>query len=216
MFSVKASLWFVFCPVISSMAGPNPLHQRRATPDNTVIVNGVDNYCLVFPRDQHTNVGDSEYPGGMTVYCSDAAHTSPLQGTIPPGFWTNVAYSQGVGSGRYAQRQDLFLSLSTRLNSLTSFLTVTGCINPSLVDRLNPADFGGQYDSSGGPNGAGNPAGSVCVGYNHYVELLEPAGPRACIRCCDDPADCPTKLGMSFFKIPFLGSLPSQFVDQAR
>lgn len=31
--------------------------------------------------------------------------------------------------------------------------------------------------------------------YNHYVELLEPAGPRACIRCCDDPADCPTNMG---------------------
>jgi hypothetical protein len=27
------------------------------------------------------------------------------------------------------------------------------------------------------------------------VELLEPAGPRACIRCCDDPDDCPVHMG---------------------
>jgi hypothetical protein len=27
------------------------------------------------------------------------------------------------------------------------------------------------------------------------VELLEPAGPRACIRCCDDADDCPTHMG---------------------
>ena len=27
------------------------------------------------------------------------------------------------------------------------------------------------------------------------MELLEPAGPRACIRCCQDPADCPTNMG---------------------
>ena len=37
----------------------------------------------------------------------------------------------------------------------------------------------------------GNPQGSICLGYNHYVELVEPRGPRACIKCCDDPADCP-------------------------
>jgi hypothetical protein len=31
--------------------------------------------------------------------------------------------------------------------------------------------------------------------FKHYVELLEPAGPRACIRCCDDADDCPTTQG---------------------
>lgn len=33
--------------------------------------------------------------------------------------------------------------------------------------------------------------------YNHYVQLIEPAGPRACIRCCVDGADCPTHQGTS-------------------
>ena len=44
------------------------------------------------------------------------------------------------------------------------FSTVTGCIRPELVDRLNPRDAGGQYDSSGGVDGRGNPAESVCLG----------------------------------------------------
>ena len=70
--------------------------------------------------------------------------------------------------------------------------TVTGCIRSDKLDRLNPSDAGGQYDSSGGVSGMGNPQGSICLGYNHYVELVEPRGPRACIKCCDDPNDCPT------------------------
>jgi hypothetical protein len=28
--------------------------------------------------------------------------------------------------------------------------------------------------------------------YQHYVELVEPAERRACIKCCDNAADCPT------------------------
>jgi len=71
-------------------------------------------------------------------------------------------------------------------------LTVTGCIRPEKLTRLNPSDAGGQYDSSGGAGGRGNPQGSICLGYKHYVELVEPRGPRACIKCCDDPNDCPT------------------------
>jgi hypothetical protein len=41
---------------------------------------------------------------------------------------------------------------------------VTGCIRPSHLSRLNPSDSGGQYDSSGGAGGLGNPQGSVCLG----------------------------------------------------
>jgi len=129
---------------------------------------------IVLIRNPHTNVGDSEYPGGMTSYCSAAAKYSDLQGELASNFWRNVDYEmgRGVNGGRYVQ--------------------LTGCINPETLDRINSDDSGGQYDSSGGANGQGNPAGSVCTGYNHYVELLEPAGPRACIRCCDDASDCPT------------------------
>jgi hypothetical protein len=72
---------------------------------------------------------------------------------------------------------------------------VTGCIRPETLDRLNSNDGGGQYDSSGGAGGQGNPAGSKCLGYNHYVELVEPDANRACIKCCDVFADCPLDKG---------------------
>lgn len=95
-------------------------------------------------------------------------------------------------------------------------MVVTGCIRPETVDRLNPTDGGGQYDSSGGDGGQGNPQGSKCTGfvqknfiqmhiisvshmvissYNHYVELVEPADNRACIKCCDNFDDCPLDKG---------------------
>jgi hypothetical protein len=48
---------------------------------------------------------------------------------------------------------------------------VTGCITKDF-SQLNPHDGGGQYDSSGGAGGKGNPKGSVCTGYNHYVEVV--------------------------------------------
>ncbi|KAF8800087.1 hypothetical protein BYT27DRAFT_7263228 [Phlegmacium glaucopus] len=147
---------------------------RRAAPDNTVVINGPQNYCMIVPREAHTDVGDSETPGGMTSYCSADAKYSDLQGEFSPDFWRDVDYitGQGLNGGRYVQ--------------------LTGCINPESLDRINLDDAGGQYDSSGGQDGHGNPAGSVCTGYKHYVELLEPAGSRACIRCCNDPDDCIT------------------------
>ncbi|KAJ3565792.1 hypothetical protein NP233_g7418 [Leucocoprinus birnbaumii] len=142
-----------------------------AAPDNTVVINSATSYCMIMPRTLHTNIGDSEHPGGMQSCCSSAAQTDPSQCSLPDNFWRDVDYRTGTGSGKYVQ--------------------LTGCIRPETLNRLNPKDSGGQYDSSGGAGGRGNPAGSVCKGYNHYVELVEPAGPRACIRCCENTSDCP-------------------------
>ncbi|KAF7377924.1 hypothetical protein MSAN_00216200 [Mycena sanguinolenta] len=163
-------LFSAFSATLSSAA----VLKARAAPDNTVSVTSTTNYCMIMPRTAHTNIGDSEQTGGMQSYCSASAHSSPSQGTLPGNFWSNVAFESGNGMNgkRYAQ--------------------LTGCINPGSLDRLNAGDGGGQYDSSGGAGGSGNPQGSACAGYNHYVELVEPGSNRACIRCCDDPADCPT------------------------
>jgi len=58
-----------------------------------------------------------------------------------------------------------FLRVSFRLEGFTNSLRlVTGCIDPSALDRINADDDGGQYDSSGGSEGTGNPIGSVCEG----------------------------------------------------
>ncbi|KAJ6551815.1 hypothetical protein B0H19DRAFT_1159031 [Mycena capillaripes] len=160
--------------VLGSPAGLDVLESRAVAADNIVYVTDANKFCMIMPRNPHTNIGDSEHPGGMKTYCSPAGHYDAAQGQLPAQFWRNVAFKSGAGKngGRFTQ--------------------LTGCIRPELLDRLNPRDAGGQYDSSGGAGGRGNPQGSVCLGYKHYVELVEPAGPRACIKCCDDPADCPT------------------------
>ncbi|KAI0027945.1 hypothetical protein K488DRAFT_60013 [Vararia minispora EC-137] len=157
-----------------SAATPAQLLEARQDVTNIVYVTDANTFCMIMPKNPHTNIGDSEQPGGTKTYCSPNGRYSSQQGQLPPDFWSNVAFKTGNGrnGGRYAQ--------------------LTGCIRPEKLSRLNPSDAGGQYDSSGGAGGRGNPQGSVCLGYNHYVELVEPAGPRACIKCCDDPADCPT------------------------
>lgn len=131
-------------------------------------------FSIIVPRNPKTTIGASEYPGGMKTYCTPAGRTSSKQGQLPADFWSNVAYKTGTGTNgaRYAQ--------------------LTGCIRPEKLSRLVPGDSGGQYDSApGGLNGKGNPEGSVCTGYKYYVELLEPAEKRACIKCCDNTKDCP-------------------------
>jgi hypothetical protein len=113
----------------------------------------------------HTDIGTSESTGAMQTYCSPDAVSSPLQGTLATNFWSNVEFKSGTGNGggRYAQR--LFLpQCRVNFNVLNIFL-VTGCINTGTLDRLDPNDGGGQYDSSGGDGGLGNPQGSICVGY---------------------------------------------------
>jgi hypothetical protein len=170
---MRFSTVFVFAATIATLCAALP--NKRAAADNIVSIKSTTNFCMIMPRKAHTNIGDSEHPGGMKTYCSASGRTdSGKQGLIPGGFWKNVAMKSGKGKkgGKYVQ--------------------LTGCINPSKVDRLNSKDSGGQYDSSGGKGGKGNPQGSACLGYKHYVELVEPAGPRACIRCCNDAVDCPT------------------------
>ncbi|KAF5358780.1 hypothetical protein D9758_008535 [Tetrapyrgos nigripes] len=156
---------------VSSPSGD--ILQARQDATNVVYVTNANTFCMIMPKHAHTNIGDSEHPGGMKTYCSPNGKYSSSQGELPANFWKHVEFKSGTSSrgGRYAQ--------------------LTGCIRPKLVDRLNADDDGGQYDSSGGTNGQGNPEGSVCLGYNHYVELVEPAGNRACIKCCDNFNDCP-------------------------
>ena len=55
--------------------------------------------------------------------------------------------------------------LSSQMDDVLLSELVTGCIRPEKLDRLNVNDGGGQYDSSGGAGGQGNPQGSKCLGY---------------------------------------------------
>jgi hypothetical protein len=99
----------------------------------------------------------------MQTYCSQAARTSDRQGLLASNFWSNVDLQSGISSrgARFIQCSFL-LSSSRNMRSLFLY-PVTGCIRPETLDRLNPGDGGGQYDSSGGDGGNGNPAGSKCT-----------------------------------------------------
>ncbi|KAJ6546353.1 hypothetical protein B0H10DRAFT_1326932 [Mycena sp. CBHHK59/15] len=173
MFRVLLLAPGLFTVVFSSPFGLDTL-QTRASADNVVFITDTQKFCMIMPRSPHTNIGDSERPGGTRTHCSRDAHYDAEQGDIPATFWSNVAFKKGTGQN--GQR----------------YIQLTGCIRPEQLGQLNPDDGGGQYDSSGGSAGRGNPEGSVCLGYNHYVEIVEPDARRACIRCCDDAADCPT------------------------
>jgi len=131
----------------------------------------------------------------MQTYCSPAGKYTAEQGQLPPDFWRNVEFQSGGPIGaRYVQRELTFPSATlpgAPMAHPDHRFPVTGCIRPEIVSQLNPGDAGGQYDSNGGVGGMGNPQGSVCLGFNHYVELVEPRGPRACIKCCENPNDCP-------------------------
>ncbi|KAB5592792.1 putative effector protein [Ceratobasidium theobromae] len=139
----------------------------RAAPDNTVLIRSATEYCMIMPRQPHTDIGQSESEGQMRSYCSASARSSNSQGLFPNNFWRKVTYKKTA-----------------------NYVQLTGCINKGF-SQLNDNDGGGQYDSSGGAGSQGNPRGSKCEGYNHYVELVEPDVGRACIRCCQNPSDCP-------------------------
>ncbi|KAG9091170.1 hypothetical protein FRC07_011900, partial [Ceratobasidium sp. 392] len=123
-------------------------HVARAdpAPDNVVYVTDAKKFCMIMPRYPKTNIGASEYPGGMKTYCSPDGRYDYKQGKFPTKFWSNVEFKSGKSKrgARYAQ--------------------LTGCIRPETLSRLNPNDGGGQYDSSGGAGGKGNPQGSKCLG----------------------------------------------------
>ncbi|XP_006459003.1 hypothetical protein AGABI2DRAFT_200902 [Agaricus bisporus var. bisporus H97] len=173
MKTIFALLAVVMAASASPAVSVPELQARDPAVDNIVYVTDAENFCMIMPRNPNTNIGDSEHPGGTKTYCSPAGRYSSTQGQLPPDFWSNVEFKTGHSSsgGRFAQ--------------------LTGCIRPEKLSRLNPNDGGGQYDSSGGAGGNGNPIDSVCLGYNHYVELVEPGDRRACIKCCDNYDDCP-------------------------
>ncbi|CAD6887200.1 unnamed protein product [Tilletia controversa] len=169
-----STAFFALCSVAVTLAAPSAHTdsslQARAPWADTIWITSADDFCMIMPKSKMT-IGDSEFEGGTRSYCTKPADSA--QGHIPAGLWKSkyVSKKRGKSGGRQVQ--------------------ITGCINPSASSRLIPSDGGGQYDSNGGDGGKGNPRGSVCLGYNSYVELVEPDVGRACIRCCENPSDCP-------------------------
>ncbi|KAI8452661.1 secreted protein [Phakopsora pachyrhizi] len=162
MYKYFKSSIVVFAFLFLSMVVENARMQRLE-----VKINDPNDFCLVVPKDANTRIGDSEYPGGETVWCQGPKSIGAT-GTFNGKFWSNVEVSRPKNG----------------------VIQMTGCINVDSCDRLRKDDGGGQYDSNGGEGGRGNPANSFCSPYPVYVELIEPSARRACIRCCQNAADC--------------------------
>ena len=73
--------------------------------------------------DPHTNIGDSEHPGGMKTYCTPAGRYDSRQGQLPGDFWSNVEFKsgKGVNGGRYAKCTSVLCVTYISGNNLTIF-----------------------------------------------------------------------------------------------
>jgi hypothetical protein len=163
--------------VAGSVAAVPNLYGYHYTPDNIVKVNSVADVCILAPRDPHTDIGVAEGSGTRTYCTAKARYDKARQGQLPVDFFSDAKYTSYKGPSGGEIRQ------------------ITGCIRASKLSRLNPKDQGGQFDSSGQGND-GVPPQSFCIlpGKNKrgfYVQLIEPAQNRFCIRCCVNNSDCP-------------------------
>ena len=110
---------------------------------------------------------------------------------MPAKFFTSgpfVSKARGKSGGRQVQLTGCINASAVRPQAPPSPCLVAVLTSCAQSPRLQPNDGGGQYDSApGGLDGKGNPAGSVCLGYNHYVQIVEPDANRICIRCVGEP-----------------------------
>ncbi|KIM71379.1 hypothetical protein PILCRDRAFT_830381 [Piloderma croceum F 1598] len=161
--------------VVATPAEPHTLEQRLG-------VNGPHDFCMLMPSSAHTTIVDSlqRYDKSdctcFIVYnllmselgtwsrFNPAGTKLQAQMLMPSNFWSHVSFKSGSTVGKH-------------------FAQLTGCIRPNTLDHLVPSNLGGQYYYN-------HPGESICLGYKHYIEIVEPASRRACIKCCNDPTDC--------------------------
>jgi hypothetical protein len=146
----------------NNSAGPLEYSELAVVKGRTVAVHDSKDFCLLLPR-AHESVADGE--SDATAYCTKPQKDAPGAHTLAAG---------GIKS--------VHLKSSPK-----HWVQVTGKLVPSKLG-LSSKDEGGQYDN----HGKGAPPGASCAGWPHFVELVEPAESRYCIRCCESTSDCPT------------------------
>ncbi|KAG6856974.1 hypothetical protein H0H87_011363 [Tephrocybe sp. NHM501043] len=156
----------------SPTTGANTL-DTRPTPDPTgdpssstiVHINSESDFSLILPNQPggfEELIGEAEVDG--VAYCSP--HTDS------PGCDGNMFSNSFIMAATYSESND------------GAWIQVTGCMDPSKF-HLDPNDAGGQFDVRY-PNGAQCTFG----GYGaSFIELVEPALGRFCIRCCASAND---------------------------
>ncbi|KAL1930165.1 hypothetical protein VTP01DRAFT_1319 [Rhizomucor pusillus] len=112
---------------------------------------------------------------------------------LPPGPDMEVAPNEKIGVPYCTRRAVVpgnrvfpkgFVTVA-HYEEADNFVQVTGYIDSSKAGLI-PNDQGGQYDN----HGEGKPIGAECAGWNYFVNLVEPADNRFCIRCCNSKDDC--------------------------
>ncbi|GLB34732.1 hypothetical protein LshimejAT787_0202970 [Lyophyllum shimeji] len=144
---------------------PTPEPTGDSSPSTTVHITDKSDFSLILPNKPGELIGDAEVDG--VSYCSSSSKAPHCANNFSEGFVTAAAF-EASDDGAYVQ--------------------VTGCIDPTKF-HLNPADAGGQFDVRY-PNGAQCTFG----GYGaSFIELIEPATQRFCMRCCasaNDQVNC--------------------------
>jgi len=142
---------------------PTPEPTGSPSDSTTVHITSESDFSLLLPGRQGELVSDSESDG--VSYCTPGSSdpTCANQIKMSVGFITAAAFEQATDG---------------------AWIQVTGCMDPS-KSTLDPSDAGGQLDVRF-PNGAQCTFG----GYGaSFIELVEPALNRFCIRCCKDHGD---------------------------
>ncbi|KAI9023010.1 hypothetical protein CLU79DRAFT_834982 [Phycomyces nitens] len=114
---------------------------------------------------------------------------------LPPGPKLDVATHEDIGVAHCTKSSVIpgvktfpkgFITVA-HYEQTSTYVQVTGYMNSKLFGLI-PTDEGGQYDN----HGNGKPVGAQCSGYNFFVNVVEPADNRYCIRCCQNKVDCNT------------------------
>jgi len=167
----------VVCVVATPAGSPAELSSRRKSEEFVAIDSGDPNeYCMILPREISQSPSGVPVVKGNKTYCTPSFETDKEHGRAPKDLWNFKVFKKGKSPQGYR------------------FAQFTGCLNAGLpppFDDLNvllpTVAPNVRFDSDHG----GHPRRSKCIGYKHYVEILNPNNNgQACLKCCDDPNGC--------------------------
>ncbi|KAH9959960.1 hypothetical protein BC827DRAFT_1133985 [Russula dissimulans] len=140
---------------------PTPEPTGQPSIDTTVFIRNVDDFSLLLPAIPDELVSDAEEDA--KTYCTPGSSSDICQRKMNEGFITAASLVRAHDN---------------------SWIQVTGCIDSSKF-HFNAHDTGGQMDVRY-PNGAHCTFGGVGTS---FIELVEPALNRFCLRCCSTSND---------------------------
>ncbi|KAF8469258.1 hypothetical protein DFH94DRAFT_774092 [Russula ochroleuca] len=140
---------------------PTPEPTGESSIETTVFITGENDFALLLPAMSGELVSDAERDAKS--FCTPNGSSDLCTNRMPDGFITAAALTSANDN---------------------SWIQVTGCID-STKFQLDPNDAGGQFDVRY-PNGAQCTFGGRRAS---FIELVEPALNRFCLRCCSTPND---------------------------